>query len=150
MFFLLVALALSACKKDTPKLGSGDYLIFGHFHGECMGEECVEMFELTSDELKEDSNDHYGGDGPYNFTSLTAEKFELVAGLAADIPAELIEQPDSTFGCPDCADQGGIYIELKEEGTTHKWTIDKSKTGSPDYLHDFIDLITEKINVINE
>ena len=98
MFFLLLALALSAYKKDTSKLDSGDYLIFGHFHGECMGEECVEMFQLTSDELREDSNDHYGGDGPYSFTSLTAEKFELVAGLAAEIPTELIEQPDSTFG----------------------------------------------------
>lgn len=40
-------------------LSDSDYIIFGHFYGECGGETCIEIFRLEKDKLFEDINDNY-------------------------------------------------------------------------------------------
>ena len=61
--FLIALIVLSACDEADLKEGEGttDYIVFGHFYGECVGEQCVEIFKLTKDQLSEDSNDTYPG-----------------------------------------------------------------------------------------
>ena len=53
------------------------------------------------------------------------------------------------IGCPDCYDQGGYYIEVEENGIKRSWYIDTNKADVPEYLHDFLDRISDKIELIN-
>ena len=66
LFSLFALLFLSACNSDDDAAHANpEYLIFGHFFGECIGEGCVEIFKLDADKLYEDSNDIYPGQSDF-------------------------------------------------------------------------------------
>lgn len=150
--FILFGLAILvnvSCDKDS-EIGviEFDYLIFGHFYGECGGEECVETFKLTSEKLFEDTKDIYLG-ADFNFIELGNDLFEQVKDLTDFFPNELLNDETSTFGCPDCADGGGLFIQYAEDENIKTWIIDQSQDEVPKYLHDFMDAVNEKIDIIN-
>lgn len=147
------ATLFSACsKKEEAIVLSGldsDHLVFGHFYGECFGETCVETFALTADKLYEDTKDQYGG-GDFDFIELSSEKFNLATGLEAGFPAELLDASEAVFGCPDCGDWGGIYVEYVKDGVRQSWQIDVMLDDIPTYLHDFVGDIQKTIELINQ
>ena len=139
-----------SCDKDARfELEETDYLIFGHFYGECIGEGCVETFKLTDEKLFEDTYDNYSGED-FNFIELGKDKFEEVKNLAQLFPDQLLNEEESTFGCPDCADGGGLFIQYSDNGKIRSWRIDQVKENVPGYLHDFMDAVNEKIKMIND
>jgi hypothetical protein len=146
----ILAGALS-CKQEEVRLYEGDYLIFGHFYGECLGEACVKTFKLEENYLLEDTQ--AGLKQPYNFKTsyrvLGQEDFERAQALLDAFPLQLLGEPDTTFGCPDCADQGGLYIEYRQEDTHGRWYIDQDKEEVPVYLHEFMDQVNETIRSFN-
>jgi hypothetical protein len=150
---LLIFLSLMSCTKDNIiTLSDTDSLIFGRFYGECIGTDCVEYFKLTKDSLyKFQDNTYPTPDKTFddNFIALDNSKYELVKNLLTKIPKQLIKLESSTIGCPDCADQGGIYIAYKKEGITKEWLIDQSKSAVPSYLYDFIDDVNNSIALLN-
>ncbi len=146
--FVFFVLILSSCSKN-PVFDSENYLVFGHFYGECLGEGCVETFALTSDELFEDTNDNYRGTN-FNFVKLSQEKFNLVTGLEDSFPEELLSASEDVFGCPDCGDWGGFYVEYVQDGIQQAWFIDTQLESIPSYLHEFAEEIREKISLINQ
>jgi len=146
--FLLFAVLFSCKKDDDPVLEGGDYLIFGHYYGECFGETCMETYKLTSSKLYEDIIDSYGGTGPFDFKELTDREYEKAKDLIDYFPPELLKASTSTFGCPDCADGGGLFIEYAHNGKVNAWHIDQMKDQVPDYLHGFMDKVNEKIVLI--
>ena len=147
--FLLCLGLFSSCSKEKLDLGEVDYLIFGHYYGMCQGEGCVETFKITRDQLFEDTNDPYAGGGDFDFQPLEIEKFEQVKDLVEFFPEKLWNSEEKTFGCPDCADGGGLYIELSGNGRVKSWRIDQSKRNVPEYLHNFMEKVNEKISLIN-
>lgn len=152
LFLILLSpiLIFSCSSDDSPiSLDEIDYLIFGHFYGECFGEGCIETFKLTSEKLFEDTLDNYNGE-PLNFEELDNDKFEQVKDLANSFPKSLLSESENFIGCPDCSDGGGIFIVYSKNGIKKSWRIDQFKTNIPDYLHDFIDNVNEKISLINE
>ena len=150
LLLLCVPLLFNSCDKNNEfEISDNDYLIFGHFYGMCGGEECVETFKLTDEKLYEDLNDNYSGTEPFNFVILEDEKYNDVKDLISAFPSQLFNENDTTFGCPDCWDQGGLFIEYKKDGNLKKWRIDQSKNQVPYYLHDFMDKVNEKIEIIN-
>lgn len=153
---LLVFITLLACsKKDDDASGSNQaanaqtQLIFGHFYGMCGGETCIETFKLTDSKLLEDTIDSYSGTGPFHFLALEDQKFLETRDLVDFLPARLLVERDSTFGCPDCADQGGIFIQYTKGGSVKTWRIDQAKDNVPDYLYELMDKVNEKIDAIN-
>ncbi len=136
------------CDSDDANEERSDYLIFGHFYGMCGGEECVEVFKLTENELYEDSSDDYSLK-KFNFYELDQATYTLVKDLYQFIPEQLLKEESDIFGCPDCADGGGLFIELSKDGKLFSWRIDQSKENVPEYLHDFMDKVNEKIALIN-
>ena len=141
----------ASCKKDAYLPTDADqYLIFGHYYGECFGEACVETFKLTHTALYEDTNDPYAGNGPFNFEKLPDSQYVSAKHMFKQIPNELLEQPDSTFGCPDCADGGGLYIEYKKNNFIGKWRIDQYEGHVPAFLHPFIQEVNRTIRDINK
>ena len=149
IIFSSVILFLFSCnKKCDLELAQNDFLIFGHFYGECFGEGCVETFKLTCDKLFEDLNDNYSGTD-FNFIELENDVFEQVEDLIDYFPNQLLSESEATLGCPDCADQGGLLIQYSENGTLQSWRIDQSQSSVPDYLHEFMAKVNEKIYLIN-
>ena len=153
LFTLTLILSLSilfSCEKDEDIVIEGtDYLIFGHFYGECQGESCVETFKLTDQNIYEDENDNYSGSGQFNFKELDNDKFEQVKDLIDFFPPELLNDTNETFGCPDCADQGGLLVKLARNGFVKSWRIDQSKNAVPVYLHAFMDSVNVKIDLLS-
>ncbi len=152
---LLTGLILiTACNKpDDAKLSHSDYLVFGHFIGECVGERCIEIFKLENDKLYEDRNDNYPWYKDFykgNYDLLSSEKFEKVKDLIDFFPDSLLLENATLIGQPDVTDGGGLYVEYNFNGINKFWLIDQIKTNVPDYLHPFIDKVNEKIELINQ
>jgi len=133
---------------DTVELSDDNYLIFGHFYGFCFGEECIEIFKLANSKLYEDSNDNYARE-PFNFKELSNDKFEASKDLLSFLPPELLFEKEGQIGCPDCADQGGVFIQYKNGSSVQQWRIDQNKSQVPKYLHSFMDEVIKTISVIN-
>lgn len=149
---LLVGFSAVSCTSDDTNNAPKDFLVFGHFYGMCGGEECVEIFKITDNALKEDGKDEYPNrDKLYegDYTTLATEDFDKVKDLRDHFPKKLLDETDLVLGCPDCADGGGLYIEYKSGDTHRFWFIDQSQASVPSYLHDFMDLANEKISLIN-
>lgn len=150
MFLLVVALTFSSCNSDDDAtFEDGDYLIFGHFYGMCVGETCVETFKLTDNRLYEDSLDDYTATD-FKFYQLGQDLFDQVKDLKNDFPEQLLLEDETFFGCPDCADGGGLLIQLFKDGKLYTWKIDQMKENVPEYLHDFMDKVNAKIALIND
>ena len=148
---LLTIGILFACNKDDDSeinINEQNFLIFGHFYGECFGEGCVETFKLTDKSLSEDTIDDYNGQN-MEFVELENETFEQVKNITDFFPNQLLNQNETVFGCPDCADGGGLFIQYSENGNKKSWRIDQVKDNVPTYLHNFIDKVNEKIGLIN-
>lgn len=131
---------------------SKSYLVFGHFYGFCQGESCIEIFKLTDSKLYEDTLDQYPGQEKYEgkYIGLDQSKFELVKDLPLSIPPQLLQEEQVVFGSPDVTDGGGIYLEYFSKGIHQYWIFDQIKENVPAYLHDFIDQVNHKIDLINQ
>lgn len=153
ILILSIVGVLLSCEK-TDKVDNGitlnesNFLIFGHFYGECGGEGCVETFKLTDENVFEDTIDDYSGQN-LDFTELSNEKFELVKDLKDAFPNQLLSASETTFGCPDCADGGGLFIQYSDKGTIKSWRVDQNKDNVPSYMRNFIDEVNEKIALLN-
>lgn len=148
-------LLLAACNKnddEAPEV-EVDYLIFGDFYGECVGDACVDIFKLEDGKLFEDSNDNYPGqDDFYNadFSELSTDLFDQVDGLEDVFPLQLLDESNTVIGMPDAGDWGGLYIEYKSGDTHRFWLLDLMKSNVSEDYHDFIDAVSEKIEIITE
>ena len=69
--------------------------------------------------------------------------------LSDYFPDQLLSEEEEVLGCPDCADQGGLFIQYSENENVQSWRIDQSKNAVPAYLHEFMDKVNEKIDLIN-
>ncbi|WP_045800864.1 hypothetical protein [Flagellimonas lutaonensis] len=146
---IIIALCLFvSCSNDEIGLTDTNYLVFGHFYGECVGEGCVETYKLTKTKLFEDTIDDYSGK-ELNFIELEHRKFEQVKDLIDFFPSQLFLEKGRIFGCPDCADGGGLFIQYSQNGNVKSWRIEQNKDNVPSYLHEFMDQVNEKIRLIN-
>ena len=154
IIFILATMGLFlSCEKSNTGTGivlsERTFLVFGHFYGECGGESCVETFKLTNKNVFEDSVDDYNGQN-FDFVQLDDEQFELVKGLADAFPNELLSTNETVFGCPDCADGGGLFIQYSDNGKVKSWRIDQNKNNVPSYLQNFMAAVNEKIEILNK
>jgi hypothetical protein len=148
LFFFALLLLFSCRHEPETRLLPLDYLIFGHSYGECSGETCVEIFKLADGVLYEDTSQYIYFSNTFDFTPLANDKYVLVKDLPDYLPAQLLQLDDSIFGCPDCGDQGAMYIQVSFNGQVKTWSIDQYKGAVPEYLHDFMDKVNEKIALL--
>ena len=133
----ILLMSNSSCQKEGFSLkGETDYIIFGSSYGMCVGD-CAITYLLKSDGLYK-SKDYLKTGNANTFTEkLSAEKFQQLKNITASIPSELVNsnKDEETFGCPDCADQGGYYLELIRESKKNKiFRIDTNTDQLPDYV----------------
>ena len=142
---------LFSCSSDLNEtdINEQNYLVFGHFYGMCGGEDCVETFKITNSSLYEDTIDDYNGLN-MEFIQLGDNKFEQTKDLINFFPNQLMNQDETFFGCPDCTDGGGLFIQYSENGNVKSWRIDQDKNNVPEYLHEFMDKVNEKIALLKD
>jgi hypothetical protein len=64
-------------------------------------------------------------------------------------PNQLLSEEETVFGCPDCSDGGGLFIQYSDNGNLKSWRIDQMQENVPSYLHSFMDQVNEAIVLIN-
>lgn len=153
LLLLSILFIFSSCDKkdDTKVLNANEYMIFGSFHGFCQGEQCVELFLLDSANLFEDKKDGYPNFNELyvgDYRALTSANYESTKSILNDFPSKLLTEKDTVFGCPDCVDQGGFYVEYKLDGKHKFWILDNNKASVPSYLHPFMDSMQVKIDAL--
>ena len=148
---ILTIFLLTSCEKDDLELSNSDYIIFGHFYGECIGEQCVEIFRLEKDKLFEDTKDRYPNSADFymgNWIQLSQQKFNDTEDLISWFPTDLLNETSTVIGQPDAGDWGGLYVEYNANGIRKFWLLDQKKSNVPTKFHDFIDRVNEKITLL--
>lgn len=141
--FVLILIFSSSCTKED--LNDIDYFSFGSAQGFCQGN-CADFFMIKDGAVYPDDIDYYSGSSlKFKSEPLPAEKYKLAKKLIDDFPSYLIKNPDSTFGCPDCADQGGIHIEIMEKGQIKRWHFDTVISSLPAGIREYVQEVSEVI-----
>ena len=152
LLLFIVSCLFSSCQSEEINPSSNDYIVFGHFYGECAGTEtCVEIFKLEQNQLLEDTKDNYPSfaklyDG--NYVKLSSSQFEAAKDLINKFPRDLWKESDKVLGNPDDRDQGGLYVEFKHKGKRRFWILDKSKDQVPAKYHPFMEEVIKTITLI--
>lgn len=157
IFFSLSIMICSfwACTQEdiieTPKtncdlLQGDDYLIFGKFYGFCGGN-CTQLYKMTNTELFADNIDRFEHNKEVTFdkTNLGAAKIEIAKTVCSQYANDIKNEKSDRIGCPDCFDQGNIYVELKQNGKVQKWFIDPTVNAQPEYLKPFAKAIEDAV-----
>ena len=150
LFCTILLLLHSCAEDDVSKIP--DYLVFGHFYGFCIGESCIQIYKLENDKLYMDTSHQYPRYDEFYlgaYVEMEDSLFGLVNDLRDHFPEQLLYEQDTVFGCPDCADQGGLYIEYKSDNIHKYWIIDQFAGNVPVYLHQYMDKVNEKIDLLN-
>jgi hypothetical protein len=150
-FLILTLILFTSCDKEENT--GFDYLIFGSFYGFCRGEKCIRIYKLEDGQLFEDQKDEYPSREDFyqgDFHLMDQGEVDIVESLLTDFPDKLINEERSQFGCADCADQGGLYLEIKIGSARKFWIIDQFKSDVPAYLHDYMDEINTKIELLSK
>ncbi len=148
----LIALTFEACKEEPiTKQNDSNYFMFGTYYGMCAGAECVNIYKIEGNklfknntQLKPDAANFYKG----TFSELSQNQYDSVSDIEDKIPQALLDNKATTIGCPDCADAGVIYVEYSKNGQTQHWLIDTQKFKLPQELHDFVDEIFKKLEIL--
>lgn len=156
LFLILsIALCLFSCKEDEPVVtlpvvncplidGTNDYLIFGNHYGFCPAN-CVNLYKLTTTALfQTDMKGRFQEPLTFNTTAMSKENFALTSALCSKFPLESTNALDVVIGCPDCHDQGTVYVELKRGTVIRKWRIDPDKSDTiPKDIQEYAQLIKD-------
>lgn len=138
--FVIVIIMFSASCQDEQSevvLNEGT-LIFGEAFGFCAGD-CAHFYKLDDQKLYQDKIETYAGSVPhFDDAILPKAKLDIAAPLANSFPQYLLDNPNKTFGCPDCADQGGVHLYYVREGEGFYWHIDTAVDNQPAEIRNYI------------
>jgi hypothetical protein len=133
-----------------------DYILFGIFCGECHGE-CATMykFDIQQNKLFADHTDSYWkyeSGIPMQFSSqiINDEKIVLAKNILRNIPESMIttNDPEQRFGCPDCTDGCGIFMETQKGNSIKKFYIDNQTQNLSGEIKTFADFLQTTIRKI--
>ena len=144
LIFFMIILISGSCEKDD--LLDVEYFAFGTAYGECIGN-CAKFYMIKDNSIFPDDIDYYSGALSFSSQKLAEAKYLLAKKLVDDFPQYLVSNPNSTYGCPDCADQGGIHIEIKENNDIKLWHIDTVVANQPEDIRAYI---SELLGVLAE
>lgn len=135
-------------------------IIFGRFCGECGGN-CAPMFRLNimgnvATLWADYENDYFKGTEYLKFkTDLNKNnKLSIACDILKHFPQILktMKPGEKTFGCPDCTDGCGIYVEITESGwlpINKKFRIDLYASDNvPTEITDYAKYINLKIKLL--
>lgn len=112
--------------------------VFGEAYGFCAGD-CAHFYKLKNNQLFKDKIERFNGTVPdFDPNKLSDDKWEVAKSLISELPDYLLNNPDTTLGCPDCADQGGVYLFYQNENKSLYWNIDTAADRQPPEIRNYI------------
>lgn len=122
ILLIVIISAFCNCRKDVSV--TDDYFAFGAAGGGSSTFYLIQYDNLYPSDM--DYGYSYVQPTPLKFkkAKLPADKYNLALVIQRDLPQFLKDHPNTTFGCPDCLDQGGLHIEIKENGVIKRWHLD--------------------------
>ncbi len=126
-----------------------DELIFGRFYGFCIGESCVEIYQVDEEKLLEDTTDNILFQGIFQtgqYIEMSEEEHQIALELLEEVPIQLTENNNQVFGCPDCADQGGLHLRIKDGGMDRNFRFDLRNSENPEYLRPYLRKVNEVVD----
>ena len=141
---LFLILTLAGCSEKVYPDPSA--FVFGSWYGFCL-ENCIHLYKLENGKLYPDDMDTR-----FQSETITFERTPLEDKLAKKaeelfrlFPSYLRKNPNTTIGCPDCYDQGVIYLAFEENGELIEWKIDPDKNDYPPEIEAFMVAMKELI-----
>ncbi len=146
ILIIISFLFISSCTRES--LDNPEYFSFGEAYGFCQGN-CATFFQIKDNMIYPDDIDRYVDTNlKFKTEALGADKYNLAKQLIENFPSYLTNNPDQTFGCPDCADQGGIHIEIKEDGQIKRWHFDTKISLLPAAIRDYVQEVSAVIGAL--
>lgn len=145
--FTLFILAFNSCKKD-PNVNP-DYFAFGDAHGHCISN-CARFFKISNKAIFPDDMERLQGSLKFQTKPLDNSKYEMAKVLEEHFPDFLQKNANQTFGCPDCADQGGYHIEIRQNNVTRFWHIDTNVNEQPAEIRSYIQELQSVISSLTQ
>jgi len=151
--FALLPLIVAGCKKNQePEHNCNcvtalpDYISFGRAYGECGGD-CAHFYLFKDFALYADDMSQYNGTASFSTTPLASEQLTKALSAVTALPRNAT-YGDTTFGCPDCHDQGGLHVSfrIKAGDPMTTWHADTDSTKQPAALRPFFRKVTEVLN----
>ena len=128
----IAVVALSSCHKD-PRVSAINEIVFGTYYNNCGGT-CFHIYRIDNNKLQKDTSvQYFGSYRDFVFSpdrTLTQAQYNSVQYLVDEVPDDMLNITTKVYGCPDCYDQGGIYISITRNGANTRYLFDTK--GSPD------------------
>ena len=149
--------AINSKQTISPLGKKVNYILFGIFCGECIGN-CATMYKYNmvgnSKTLFFDSTDSYFknyGNVVCNTKITDSNKVNSIHAVVRQIPSQFLKLNflTETYGCPDCTDGCGIYFELQQNNIVKKFYIDYRTTELPKDIKDFREILKETIGILS-
>jgi hypothetical protein len=139
-------------QKTAATLPVPTQITFGRFCGECMSH-CATMYRYIAEDQKtmvaDNTDSYFGNRKPTVFdTSLKGAAYlKLGDEIIGQIPRVLLDskKDTETFGCPDCDDGCGLYLEVEVNGTTKQFYIDYQTDALNGEIKAFSDYLKTRI-----
>lgn len=140
LLFLSVLILAAAC--GTGKNSGNEVLsiLHGTSYGHCRGY-CIKEELYTADKLVYTQYSRDSANFPKKEVTETYTADELTA-LFTSIDAEKWKALPETIGCPDCADGGAEYIEIRTKNATKRVMFDAH--SEPEGLEKALELLRAK------
>lgn len=133
MFICSLLLFVSCGPDDKQAISPVTSVVFGAYYGMCAGYNCVRIYSVNSNYLyKDDSASYPSIYAPYTFVPtqvMAPSRFDIAKDLLQNVPDELAPGTQRQYGCPDCHDQGGVYIEIHAGSLSSRFFIDNDATA---------------------
>lgn len=149
--FIIVFITFAGffCKKISflrnNKTSATDTFIFGTDGGSLPGN--YTYFKIKNEKVYRNQPFTAGQETIlYNTNPLANDKYLLTKELKENFPRYLLSHPNQTFGCPNCADQGAIHIEMEHNGTSKSWDIDTDINKQPAEIRPYIKRLLQVVS----
>ena len=143
---------------DVGDSAGFDEMVFGRFCKECP-RACAPMFRLNTmgntTTLWADFEDNYfAGDSALEFKTNfnNQKKLKIAFQIMGNLPRSLLEWKANTytFGCPDCTDECGIYVEFANypsKSGKKRFRIDRDKSDEvPAEITAYAEYVNQQID----
>jgi len=95
-----------------------------------------------------DNMDYYMYENVFSFnaTPLPQAKYYSAMQAMNAFPAYMTGNPNQTWGCPDCHDQGGFHFAMSENGVVHYWHVDTDVNEQPALIRAYMVQVNDILN----
>ncbi len=142
---IILSLTLAGCaEKGYPEPSA---FVFGSWYGFCL-EKCIHVYKLENGKLFLDNMSirNQSEDISFQKTPLDEKWAKKAEELYKLFPAYLNKNPNIIIGCPDCHDQGVLYLAFEGKGKPIEWKIDPVENEHPREIEAFMRALKELIS----